>query len=86
MFCSNTQPPPAVESDMRRRACISWPCPIDTDFRARNRNTPFIVINTASLHRYKRLVNNNVLTAILLSSPTSQITLSRLFHTHKSLL
>jgi hypothetical protein len=42
MFCSNTQPPPAIESDIRRRACISWPCPMDTDFRARNRNSTFI--------------------------------------------
>lgn len=50
MFCSNTQPPPAIESDIRRRACISWPCPMDTDFRARNRNSTFIFNKTATLH------------------------------------
>jgi len=50
MFCSNTQPPPAIESDIRRRACISWPCPMDTDFRARNRNSTFVFNKKATLH------------------------------------
>lgn len=50
MFCSNTQPPPAIESDIRRRACISWPCPMDTDFRARNRKCTFTFNATATVH------------------------------------
>ena len=53
MFCSNTQPPPAIESDIRRRACFSWPCPMDTDFRARNKQYIRFQQKSNSAYRYE---------------------------------